>query len=84
MSAHFIHALAQRHAEIERKIEQAMRSPAPDSLYISSLKKLRLAYRDQIQQVIREKRTRAAERRKSRLMPPPPVTGDSARLSQGF
>lgn len=59
MTSYYIHALAQRHAAIERKIEEALKAPAPDSIYITSLKKVRLAYRDRIREAIREKRTRS-------------------------
>ncbi len=57
MSSNYIHALAQRHAAIEHRIEEALKAPAPDTLYITSLKKLRLAYRDRIREAIRQKRT---------------------------
>ncbi len=59
MSTNNIYALAQRHASIERKIEQALNAPKPDTLYIMELKKLRLIYRDRIRAAIREKRYRA-------------------------
>ncbi len=64
MTSNYIHALAQRHAAIERRIEDALKAPAPDTLYITSLKKVRLAYRDRISEAIREKRTRSAATRK--------------------
>lgn len=68
MSSNYIYALAQRHATIERKIEDAQKAPAPDSLYIMHLKKLRLAYRDRIREAIREKRTRASSARQWRWL----------------
>lgn len=66
MSSNYIHALVQRHALIERKIAEAMRAPSPDTLYLMSLKTLRLRYRDLIRHAIRDKRSRATEARQWR------------------
>jgi hypothetical protein len=66
MSSNYIYALTQRHAAIERRIEEAQKAPAPDTLYITALKKLRLAYRDRIREAIRQKRTRSAAARPRR------------------
>jgi len=66
MSSNYIYALAQRHAAIERKIAEAMKFPSPDILYITSLKKLRLNYRDRIRDAIRDKRSQAATTREWR------------------
>lgn len=71
MSSNYIHALFQRHAAIERQIEDVLKSPAPDTLHVMTLKKLRLAYRDRIRQAIREKRTRASARRQKHWRPVP-------------
>jgi hypothetical protein len=74
MSSNYIHALVQRHAAVERQIEDILKSPAPDTLHVMSLKKLRLAYRDRISEAIRQKRTRASATRQNhwRSMPRPP------------
>jgi hypothetical protein len=80
MSSNYIHALAQRHAAIERRIEDALKSPAPDTLYITSLKKLRLAYRDRIREAIRQKRARSTAARQRRW--PPAATPAAAPAHQ--
>lgn len=69
MSSNYIHALAQRHAAIERRIEDALKAPSPDTLYVTSLKKLRLAYRDRIREAIRQKRMRSTPARPRRRPP---------------
>ena len=80
MSSNYIHALAQRHAAIERRIEDALKAPAPDTLYITSLKKLRLAYRDRIREAIRQKRARSTAARPRRW--PPAATAVAAPAHQ--
>ncbi len=87
MSSNYIYALAQRHAAIERKIAEAMKSPSPDTLYITSLKKLRLNYRDRIRDAIRDKRSQAATTREWRWKTRPamqlaPV--QESRTKEGF
>ncbi|WP_291205848.1 DUF465 domain-containing protein [Hyphomonas sp.] len=69
MSSNYIHALAQRHAAIERRIEDALKAPSPDTLYITSLKKLRLVYRERIREAIRQKRMRSTAARPKRWSP---------------
>jgi hypothetical protein len=81
MSSNYIHALIQRHAGVERQIEEILKSPAPDTLHVMSLKKLRLAYRDRIREAIRETRTQASARRQKhwRSVPrPQPAAAPSA------
>lgn len=80
MSSNYIHALVQRHAALERRIEDALKSPAPDTLYITSLKKLRLAYRDRILEATRQKRTRSTSTRTRRW--PRAATATSAPARQ--
>lgn len=70
MSSSYIYALAKRHAAVELKIEEAMKAPTPDTLYIMALKKLRLAYRERIRQAISQKRLRASASRPKRWVPP--------------
>jgi len=70
MSSSYIYALTQRHAAIERKIQEAMKAPAPDTLHIMALKRLRLAYRDRIRLAISQKRLRASASRTKRWVPP--------------
>lgn len=83
MSFNYIHALAQRHAAIERRIEDALKAPAPDTLYITSLKKLRLAYRDRIREAIRQKRTRSATRQRRWQPPAATVPAPTQQLGGG-
>ncbi|MGA1342654.1 MAG: YdcH family protein [Hyphomonas sp.] len=70
MSSNYIHALAQRHAALERRIAEAMKSPLPDSLHITRLKKLRLAYRERFREAIRQKRKTATASRRSNWTAP--------------
>lgn len=70
MSSNYIHALAQRHAAIEQRIAEAMKSPLPDSLHIAQLKKLRLAYRERIREAIRQKRKTATASRRGQWTAP--------------
>jgi len=79
MPSNYIHALAQRHAALERRIEDALKSHAPDTLYITALKKLRLAYRDRIREAMRQKRTPSAAARQRRWSP----AGEAAPSSGG-
>lgn len=80
MSSNYIHALAQRHAAIERRIEDALKAPSPDTLYITSLKKLRLAYRDRIREAIRQQRMRNTPARPRRW---PPAAAAPAQIGGG-
>lgn len=73
MSSNYIHALVQRHAAVERQIEDVLKSPAPDTLHVMSLKKLRLAYRDRIREAIRQKRTQPSATRQKHWRPSPPL-----------
>ena len=73
MSSNYIHALVQRHAGVERQIEDVLKSPAPDTLHVMSLKKLRLAYRDRIMEAIRQKRTQPSATRQKHWRPSPPL-----------
>ena len=73
MSSNYIYALAQRHAAIERRIAEAMKAPLPDSLQITQLKKLRLAYRERIREAIRQKRKAATASRHGNWMAPYPA-----------
>ena len=81
MSTNYIHALAQRHAAIERRIAEAMKAPLPDSLHITQLKKLRLAYRERIREAIRQKRRAAAASRRSQWTAPYPAPHPISALS---
>lgn len=45
----FLKALQTRRATIQRRIEQELASPNPDRLKLSSLKRLRVRFRDQIE-----------------------------------
>ncbi len=84
MTSNYIQALAKRHAEIERRIEEAQKAPAPDTLYITSLKKVRLAYRDRIREAIRGTWTRSdAARRRSGPPATEAVASRSQQLSRG-
>jgi hypothetical protein len=85
MSSNYIHALVQRHAGVERQIEDVLKSPAPDTLHIMTLKKLRLAYRDRIREAIRETRTQASARRQKyrRSVPRPQPAAAPAAFSEG-
>jgi hypothetical protein len=74
VSSNYIHALAQRHAALERRIAEAMKSPLPDSLYITQLKKLRLAYRERIREAIRQKRKTATASRRGHWTEPYPAS----------
>ena len=73
MSSNYIFALAQRHAAIERRIAEAMKAPLPDSLHITQLKKLRLAYRERIREAIRQKRRAATASRRGQWTAPHPA-----------
>lgn len=73
MSSNYIYALAQRHAAIERRIAEAMKAPLPDSLHITQLKKLRLAYRERIREAIRQKRRAATATRRGQWTAPHPA-----------
>lgn len=63
MSSNSIRALVQRHAGVERQIEDVLKSPAAYTLHIMTLRKLRLACRDRIREAIRETQTQASARR---------------------
>lgn len=52
MSGRFYRALSQMHRRIEEQIEQASRSPRPDSLRILELKRLKLAIKDRMRRVL--------------------------------
>jgi hypothetical protein len=56
MNSNYINALARKHAQIDREIEEAQKSHVPDTLVIMQLKKIRLAYRDRLKAAIAEKR----------------------------
>lgn len=73
MSSNYIHALARRHAALERRIAEAMQSPLPDSPHITQLKKLRLAYRERIREAIRHKRKTATASRRGHSTAPHPA-----------
>lgn len=77
MSVKYIYTLAQRHAAIERRIADAMKAPSPDTLQVMHLKKLRLAYRDQIREAIHQKRTRASAARRWRWLTHPATRATS-------
>jgi hypothetical protein len=85
MSSNYIHALVQRHAAVERQIEDVLKSPAPDTHHVMSLKKLRLAYRDRIREAIRQKRTQASATRQKhwRSVPRPQPTASPAAFTEG-
>lgn len=73
MSSNYIYSLAQRHAAIERRIAEAMKAPLPDSLHITQLKKLRLAYRERIREAIRQKRKTGTASRRGQWTAPYPA-----------
>jgi hypothetical protein len=50
LSAH-LEQLRSRHGDIETQIEQEMRSPAPDQIKISQLKRQKLQIKDTIAQM---------------------------------
>ncbi|ABI77556.1 hypothetical protein HNE_1530 [Hyphomonas neptunium ATCC 15444] len=62
MTSNYIRALALRHAALERQIETEMKAPLPDTLKIMRLKKLRLACRDSLRDVISRKRRGRSQR----------------------
>ncbi len=68
MSSNYIHAL---------------KAPAPDTLYITSLKKLRLAYRGRIREAIRQKRTSSTAAHSRRWPPAGAVAPASVRQLGG-
>ena len=44
----YINSLERRHQDLERKIEQEMRHPARDALFIAALKRKKLELKDQM------------------------------------
>lgn len=44
----YINSLERRHQDLERKIEQEMRHPARDGLFIAALKRKKLEVKDQM------------------------------------
>lgn len=62
MTSNYIRSLALRHADLERRIELAMKAPLPDTLEIMRLKKLKLACRDSLREAISRKRRRKVHR----------------------
>lgn len=62
MTSRYIRSLALRHADLERRIEAAMKAPLPDTLEIMRLKKLKLACRDSLRDAISVKRRRKLRR----------------------
>lgn len=70
MSSSCIYELARRRAAVERRIEEAMKAPAPDPHYIPVLKKLRLACRQRIRQANSQTPLRACTSRRKRRAPP--------------
>lgn len=50
LSAH-LEQLQSRHSEIETQIDQELRSPAPDNVLISQLKRQKLQIKDTITQI---------------------------------
>jgi hypothetical protein len=78
MNSRYIAALTRRHANIERQIADAQKSPCPDALLIMRLRKIRLQYRDQMKEAITRKRLAVNTDHKSRF------PRASARLAQAF
>ena len=62
MTSNYIRSLALKHADLERRIETAMKAPVPDTLEIIKLKKLKLACRDSLREAINRKRRRKVHR----------------------
>lgn len=62
MTSNYIRSLALRHADLDRRIEAAMKAPLPDTLEIMRLKKLKLACRDSLREAISRKRRRKVHR----------------------
>jgi hypothetical protein len=56
MKSRHIYALVRRQTGIERQIEDALKSPCPDTLLISRLEKIRLQCREQMKEAITRKR----------------------------
>jgi len=46
-----VHELKKKHEALSSKIEEALRSPSTDDLYISDLKKQKLRIKEQIQRL---------------------------------
>jgi len=49
-----VHELKKKHEALSSKIEEALRSPSTDDLYISDLKKQKLRLKEQIQRLSSE------------------------------
>jgi hypothetical protein len=62
MTSNYIRSLALKHADLDRRIEAAMKAPLPDTLEIMRLKKLKLACRDSLREAISRKRRRKVHR----------------------
>lgn len=57
MSGRHYRALCAMHQQIQRKIEEARRSPQPDWMRISHLKRLRLDIKDRMRRILDDNRT---------------------------
>lgn len=75
MSGRLYRALSQMHQQVQEKIEAAERSPAPDWLWISELKRRKLSIKDKMRSVLEEGRE---------TLPPRSLTGGVRRPSQRF
>ena len=78
MKSRHIYALVRRRTGIERQIEDALKSPCPDTLLISRLEKIRLQCRDQMKEAITQKRIPTNGDQRSRF------SKASARLTQAY
>lgn len=76
MNLNYIRALSRRHAGIERQIEAAQKAPLPDTILITSLKKIRLTYRERMKEAITQRRVSLAKAKDARF------PKASARLAQ--
>lgn len=73
MSGRLYRALSQMHQQVQEKIEAAERSPAPDWVRISELKRRKLSIKDKMRGILEDGREALAPR---------PLTGGARRTSQ--